>query len=541
MTMLPVRLPPALFMQWPYDAVTEPWPISPPTGDPRDVRRYRSSTAPVRSTSYSPTRPHPPILTPGYVPSTIHKPDLFFGSKSPSTSPDLIRERSPPDPPQWPYDSYFGSQPPPPPPPPPPPVPSLPSSSPELPFPSYPNASPEPNATESPTDPAQLQQALALSRTESTRQAQFLEKLSSQEEEDLARALEESLGMNSYTSSGMRSYNAQPGSSTDRILASESTSIVRSESWQSQYSDDEAFARRLAAEEEERDASQSHLDDDEAFARHLAAQEEEEEAQFRSQAQSPAAGPSSISHTINSMDEELARKIAAEEELEKQRSADGGPLPLINAPSAPPAYNDAISPPLTSNSRSPSLSAADSSLMVESSLYRSNSAGSASSYYSSSEVPLPNSRPASADATLLGSNGQLPTIGSLSSVSEGTEEPQPTVGGNQFVDQELLRGVCTCSRALFNFSTDNLYSYRLRSSSNHTDATNHAGCDAKHYIPSLWAMSSSPLYGPQLAASIKADGAIVGYTGGADVRGTVGNQDRPTSTGSGPIYPGKRT
>ncbi|KAF9055487.1 hypothetical protein BDZ89DRAFT_21949 [Hymenopellis radicata] len=275
-----------------YDNASESWPISPPTGDPRDVRRYRSSTAPERSTSYSPTRPHPPILTPGYVPSTIHKPDLFFGSTSPSSSPEASRERSlyghqaSPDPPQWPYDSYFGPQAPPP-----PPKPPLPSSSPELPFPSY---NKEPNAAESPisaTDPAQLQQALALSRNESTRQAQFLEKLSSQEEEDLARALQESLGI---SSSSMQSYNAQPGSSKDHILASENTSIVRSES-QSQYSDDEAFARRLAAEDEERDSSQSHIDDDEAFARHLAAQEEEEEAQFRSQAQSPTAGPSGIS------------------------------------------------------------------------------------------------------------------------------------------------------------------------------------------------------------------------------------------------------
>ncbi|KAE9410184.1 hypothetical protein BT96DRAFT_471336 [Gymnopus androsaceus JB14] len=121
-----------------------------------------------------------------YAPPTVHKSDLFFsGPPAPPpippnhplshhTSYSAAKPRTPPNP----HRSRTAPPPTAPPTylPPPPPPPHL-------------------NGSDvlSPTDQDELQAVLQLSKSESEKQTLFMEKLSSQEEEELARALEESM------------------------------------------------------------------------------------------------------------------------------------------------------------------------------------------------------------------------------------------------------------------------------------------------------------------------------------------------------------
>ena len=436
--------------------------------------------------------------------------------------------------------------------------------------------------------------ALALSQSESGK-GKDVDKLSSQEEEDLARALEESMisagnPVNSYISASVQGIphwsSVQAGSSKD-ATASASTSgslhpqsnylpstsslasiadIRRNDSWRtptivaSQMSDDEAFARRLAAEDDDeqqpftvsdpspkgiearagssasanepeelpqysarRNSTQLDnlsvpvaprnavlISDDEAYARRLAAEEEggpypestvlSQADDARSESSIPPAEPSDLpqysprrtaSHESNSSspapgstvrisDEEYARRLAAEEttstdEAQTIVSVSGS---VSTSPSTSTSqlldlsrYGDAISnsanPPNTSQAATPST--ANIALPAE-----PNSSRSSASYPGSSDSqsfpgrPGPSAQiPSSNDSPLTGptsvespylhpERGYLKPTDSLrppatvSSVSlsnlgeaNGNETSSPTPASpNQFIDGNLLRGVC---------------------------------------------------------------------------------------------------
>ncbi|KAK0206387.1 hypothetical protein DFS33DRAFT_586176 [Desarmillaria ectypa] len=450
-------------------------PSEPPNHDIRDSRRHRASTAPTYNPYAQPpphSMPHPRVLTPGHIPPTIHYPSLYFGNGPIMTTPGSYLtgrpsfphpeiadyQRSQP----WPYsaDSYF----PPSKPPVPPPAPEL---IPRLPSPSRPRdvlPIPEESTPISPSSLSakELAAALQISKSESTKQAQLLEKLSNQEEEDLARALEESLqpaSLNSYTSGSPHFYNSEAGPSTDTgqwpsTSVSASGPSASSRPLASNIDDDEAFARRLAAEDEA-GTSESSIADDEALARRLAAEEEEEEQRYRQQeleqssqihGNMPSTGglteqSDSIARTP---DEGLARRLAAEEEMEKSRAIDAGPASAV-AP--PPAYN-ALPSPLSPNQTA---KGSDAGLTVDPQLYRSNSSGSAASYASSESQSNPPTQTSCRSSAEISShsdtNSVSPGISAVSSVSlptlsKASENEQAVVNVNQFVDTELLHGVC---------------------------------------------------------------------------------------------------
>ncbi|KAK0191117.1 hypothetical protein F5146DRAFT_1047143 [Armillaria mellea] len=445
----------------------------PPNHDARDPRRHRAATAPAYNPYVQPPPPHPTshprVLTPGHIPPTIHNPSLYFGNRPIMTTPGPYPPGRPPfphpatisyqRPQQWPYDANDSYFPPSKPPVPPPPLPPAPEPIPRLPSPARPrDVLPIPEEqtqiSPSPSSAKELAAALQISQSESMKQAQFLEKLSNQEEEDLARALEESLqsvSLNSYTSGSPHFYNSEAGPSTDTgRWTCISTGLSASPRLASDIDDDEAYARRLAAEDEA-GPSESCMADDEALARRLAA-EEEEEQRYRQQeleqsSQSDGNRPDTGGHTEQSNgiarmpDEGLARRLAAEEEIEKSRAMDAGP---VSAP--PPAY-DALPSPTSLNLTD---KGSDAGLKVDPQLYRSNSSGSAASYTSSesqSNPPTQGSRRSSGEISSYSDVKPVsPRLSAASSVSlptlpEASENAQGVVNGNQFVDAGLLHGV----------------------------------------------------------------------------------------------------
>jgi len=196
-----------------------------------------------------------PLQTP---PSTVHKADIFFSN---TEHGGLHRSRTAPAPlPPKPY-SYASS---------PPPIPPLPSAPPLLPPPP-----PVPRETRPVTsENDDLQAAIEISKSESAKRAEYLDSLSSQEEEDLARALQESLRLSASTASqplsaplppplhapppsrpsGSRSPKPAHSAPVSRSSSSRKpTGSLGSSPNQSTHSvlDDEALARQLAEEEEE--------------------------------------------------------------------------------------------------------------------------------------------------------------------------------------------------------------------------------------------------------------------------------------------------
>ncbi|KAI5893374.1 uncharacterized protein SCHCODRAFT_02472780, partial [Schizophyllum commune H4-8] len=187
---------------------------------------HRASSEPTGHELY------PPQISPHAMaqPRSIHSPDLFFTRtptyaaqhvhrarsytpthqhaqplppRSYSHDQDEYHERPPPVPPH--YGAPVRSAPPPPPPPPKPTAPyqqspyfpsiSPTQSSPRSPHPIAPSAPLAPvseDSPESPTDQDELRQVIELSQQESARRRQYLNELSQQEEDELARALEAS-------------------------------------------------------------------------------------------------------------------------------------------------------------------------------------------------------------------------------------------------------------------------------------------------------------------------------------------------------------
>ncbi|KAL0949380.1 hypothetical protein HGRIS_009449 [Hohenbuehelia grisea] len=326
---------------------------------------------------------HPSALRPGYAPSTTHNSDLFFSSPpAPAMPPVPMRPKTssgydhqahahhysqpsyfPSHPPQNDYRRPHGgvqshqgapmhrhmTAPAPPPqiPPPPPPIPPKPSHHHTLPpslsppprFPPHSYSAPAvpqapqappippiqrlPTPAEDPPNPAgdELALALALSQSESNRHKLLVDKLSSQEENDLARALEESMhlaesrppqarrlsldGQSSISQvkhdlesisrshsdtlaapSGPSTVPSPPASASAPAPSSSSSSSFKhildlAVYPSSQMSEDEALARRLA-EETDGEAkppavtspnTKSDVSDDEAYARSLSQDE----------------------------------------------------------------------------------------------------------------------------------------------------------------------------------------------------------------------------------------------------------------------------
>ncbi|KAF9076815.1 hypothetical protein BDP27DRAFT_1312638 [Rhodocollybia butyracea] len=374
-----------------------------------------------------PSPPLPRALMDGTVPSTVHRADLFFSSTAPapsiphsrplsrssrsytartsraSPSPNRPRTTSSPGP-----DNRHTNSTPPPPLPPPPPLKIAPQYAPELPV------------------KADFQAALELSKSDSNKQTLFLEKLSSQEEDDLAKALEASMRISEpYTS--LSSPGAGPSKSSaipDYHPRQESQSVPSS----SRHSSEAvplggaSSTRRLSSATDQplwSSLQQNHVSilDDEALARQLAAEEEREVARWENPQPSLED------------DEAFARRLALEEEAE-----DKPPETTLAASVAsplPPAYIDAVSPPPSSRQ------------VTDSSLPRTNS--SASSTFSSSEnvskLPFQPLRAGSEDNISEKAKHSVSSA-SLTSPKEQSESEQTgPVNVNQFVDKELLRGV----------------------------------------------------------------------------------------------------
>ncbi|KAJ3829228.1 hypothetical protein F5880DRAFT_521119 [Lentinula raphanica] len=395
-------------------------------------RNQNNSIPPIHSPS-SPALPR--SLMPG-SPSTVHRPDLFFSTpprppvihnrplssrsysaEKPKSVSHLNRSRTT-SPPHTHYDKFV-------PPPPPPPL-QIPSQ-----------ATPE-----SPTDQVELQTAMQLSKSEIERQRLLSEKLVHQEEDDLARALAESMRIaeetslsspgagpsrpptvpihtrpysKSLSSRSARSsesrqslpFNEASSTTSDRSKSIEIENHSEPVSWGSPSNnatilDDEALARQLAAEEERERAlqqesarisaenAQPSLEDDEAFARQLALQEEEEDKD----------GEANISSIASS------------------------PPPL------PPTYSDSLSPP---------------SSTTDSSLLRSDSSVSSTSFISSSESSTARSKqPMRSSSDEAHDSKPAVPIASRPSGKEqlDSERSMGPINVNEFVDKELLRGVC---------------------------------------------------------------------------------------------------
>ncbi|KAJ8086806.1 hypothetical protein PM082_005631 [Marasmius tenuissimus] len=389
-------------------------------------------------------------------PSTVHGADLFFSAEPPSprsqssyhrhqsfsavapapiyTSPSLSRSRTAPAPV--------------PPPPPLMPMPSLPRHPPPLP------ALPESRAPSVPRSPIQhgddeseLATAIQMSRTESENRALRLEKLTTQEEDDLARALEESLR------------TARPQEPSPSTLSSHSDrfSIPSSSSSSSAASSlpvsplpparslpvPQVGSRPLSTVSSHASLSTvttPSLHDDEAFARQLA---EQEETEVRDSQQN------GFSSTVES-DEDFARRLAAEENEEMKDDGSMNPSP----PALPPTYDDAISPRPTPRPQSSDTT----SFSVESLPPRTPSSASLSSTGNSIDsmppMPLVPVRSTQSDTNISiqlpdhldvssppsPSTASLPgKVETTASLSNGLETPP--INANQFLDTELLRGV----------------------------------------------------------------------------------------------------
>lgn len=327
------------------------------------------------------------------------------------------------------------------------------------------------------TNPDELRAAIELSKSEADRQAALLAKLSSQEEEELTRALQESMRdvqnlSNSFSSALSQGsptiYSTAPGSSTELPKTQEDEEEL---TWL-QYStlnglDDEEdesimepFDRQDMTTPSTPKASLLPYDydepppaspapaspappqvsDDEALARQLAAEEVEDErlSQQRNKTEPPDIPPEHYSKPLTSTidDEVLARKLAAEEEAEimaEQAAVTAVPTQAArnsHATTAPPAYTDGM--PQSSCSSSPT---------TTSNLSRNSSASSITSLKSmpaGNPIPVADSKPTS------------PPVVPLPPVQETEFDPpsppplQPMmqpVTANQFVDQNLLRGV----------------------------------------------------------------------------------------------------
>ena len=417
-------------------------------------------------------------------PSTVHRADLFFSAEPSSSrsqssyhrhmsfsavapppihnSPSLSRSRTAPAPV------------PPPVPPPPPPFLSLPRHPPNLP------SLPEPRVPSTPRSPiqhdndeAELAAVLQISRTESEDRTLRLEELSTQEEEDLARALEESLRTArpldpvpwSSTSHGHHFNIPNSSSSTaSGSISSASLPVPPSPSVRSLPVPQEFSSPRPLSVVTSRTsysaATTPTFHHDEALARQLAELEEQASRTDQQNGPSPVSllylSPLTLAiltftQTLES-DEALARRLAAEENEEmKDDSPTNAPLSAL-----PPTYDDAVSPrptPRPQSSDTSSLSVKSVSLTTPSSVSLSSTGKSIDSTISMPSMPFVPVRSTQSDTDILtkskdyldASSPPSPSSASLPGkveASASSTPETPPINPNQFLDAELLRGVC---------------------------------------------------------------------------------------------------
>ncbi|KAJ3802045.1 hypothetical protein GGU11DRAFT_767063 [Lentinula aff. detonsa] len=372
------------------------------------------------------------------APSTVHRADLFFstpppvpqnrpssrhsysaGNSSAAQNPRLPLKlnRSRTTSPQTHLDTFMS-------PPPPPPLKFHSQSTPD-----------------SPADQAELQTIIQLSKSESERQDLLLEKLSNQEEDDLAQALAESIRMSEKTSISSpvagpsrppvvpihtRPYSQSLPSPSRRSCESRQLIAVneavpangnRSKSLEIE---DPALATWSSPP-----LNSASLLDDEALARQLAQEEAREEERLR---ESTRISTENLQPALED-DEAFARQLALEEEEDDKHEEPITPA-AVNTPPLPPAYSDVVSPP-SSN--------------TDSSLFRSDSSTSSTSYISSSEGSRAPSRPFQPTRSSnddVGEKSRLSTPGSRPSLRQlETEHTMGAINVNEFVDKELLQGV----------------------------------------------------------------------------------------------------
>ncbi|KAJ7180264.1 hypothetical protein C8R43DRAFT_972430 [Mycena crocata] len=450
------------------EPLQNPWPTtswgpdSPPQPESQERPRTRSSTAPD---GY-----HPALLTVAHpaaaasARSSIHNPDLFFMDAQASeippalptapipprrsypedyATPGLRRVRTAPPPvPPHPY-TYASTPNTPPLPSKPlmdsvPPRPPRPTSEPSLNPPSVseePEPEPAQTIQEDDAELAELAAVLALSQAETLRQEKLQQKMLSQEEADLARAMEASMAMSSWSNS----YSSALGVHTT-VAGSSSTAgdLSTAETPRLDYMDDAAFARMLAAQEQDEptptqtsfsvngtsspNAGEQPLDDPGPDANDL-----------------PVYSPRRVDQDgrpLPSTDEDLARQFAAEEEVLARESKEEEPQDPLDLPT----YSDGkIPPPI--DVRTPELL----------DLARVKSAGQELTWVDTSlESPIlliEAQRPASVDATNFRSPSGLlyppeNVRSAASSASIRSEDSYASsIGANQFIDTDLLRGV----------------------------------------------------------------------------------------------------
>jgi hypothetical protein len=300
---------------------------------------------------------------------------------------------------------------------------------------------------------AELRAVLAMSQAETMRQEKLKEKMLSQEEADLARALEASMTVTSWHNN---SYMSGAGEHSTTAAGSSSLPVAETEFAQLDYLDDAAFARLLAAEEQEESTPTQTSFTPSAvnsitLSQKPAAPDKSPPAgpptadgsdlPVYSPQRRPAALPTESSESVLSVDEEFARQLALEEEvLAREFKDDKQPQDL---PSNLPTYSDGKSAPSIDTMRvtdpprtkfgATELTWVDSTLSLESPV-----------------MLIEAGRPASVDATNFRSPSGLlyppDSIRPVSSAASYNEDSDGRpMGANQFLDPDLARGVCEFS------------------------------------------------------------------------------------------------
>ncbi|KAJ6539502.1 hypothetical protein B0H19DRAFT_1179359 [Mycena capillaripes] len=317
---------------------------------------------------------------------------------------------------------------------------------------------PEPSVVEQPPRDAQeddaelaeLAAVLAMSQAETLRQEKLKEKMLSQEEADLAQALEASMSMNSWHNS----YSSALGEHTTTAAGSSSgPSGPSAEEYPSlDYMDDAAFARLLAAEEqdEEPTPTQPTFNKRNGIANGLFPPPQKSDAPDKLLANgsvgpptpengdlpvySPRRPPASLpGESSLSADEEFARQLALEEEVLARESKVENEPP--RDPPDLPTYSEPKPHPIDVTSELTDLP-------------RIKPGGTELTWVDPQESPvllIQAGRPASADATNFRSPSGLlyppETVRGVSSGSLSEDSDGRPMGGNQFLDSDLLRGV----------------------------------------------------------------------------------------------------
>ncbi|KAK7061924.1 hypothetical protein R3P38DRAFT_2832342 [Favolaschia claudopus] len=280
---------------------------------------------------------------------------------------------------------------------------------------------------------AELRAIIAMSQAETLRQEKLNEKMLSQEAADLARALEESM---STSSSRNNSYSSGAGERSTTTAGSSSQAAAEDNEVSVDYMDDAAFARFLAAQEQEASSSvqgeaeptptQSSFTGINGSSSKTADKSPEAAPSSSSSADLPLYSPrrpapelpGKSSDSVLSPDEEFARQIALEEEVLLREDKD---KPPEDSSSQLPSYLE--SKASSNNADLPRLRTGGTELRwVDSSL----------------ETPVFDISPSGGDATPYTPDGIRPPSSATSLSEDSDGRP---MGANQFLDPDLVRGV----------------------------------------------------------------------------------------------------